>query len=405
MAARLKNLFFKRKIRTSLSNQRRRHEFNNNLNKTALEGTKIIAHQKNNYIPKNDAPIPGFCCIGITDYCFFKCKMCDKWKEDIKVKEKLFPTLNEWKKFIFELSHVVKDRLSGDFNERFELNFAGGESLTNTHTLELVKFASSLGFRTVIPSNGYIINESMAKKLNKAGLTGLNLSLDSLNSKTHDKFRGFKGAYDGVMKAIESTSKYRYPEVGIIGIIHDSTYRGIPDLVKWVLDHKKLEWILIMAIMQPNNTIFNSGWYERNNYSYLWPKNIESATKTVDELIELKNHTISLQKKGLTKRDKIINTLPQLNAFKNYFKYPEKFVKNEMPCNFDTAVQVSAVGDIHMCYQYEMLGNVKNTSFIDAWDSMYSKNIRNKIKICKTNCHELINCYYKEEYPFKVIGN
>ncbi|MBT7391514.1 hypothetical protein HN827_01690, partial [archaeon] len=89
----------------------------------------------------------------------------------------------------------------------------------------------------------------------------------------------------------------------------------------------------------------------------------------------------------------------------NYFKYPEKFVKNEMPCNFDTAVQVSAVGDIHMCYQYEMLGNVKNTSFIDAWDSMYSKNIRNKIKICKTNCHELINCYYKEEYPFKLIGN
>jgi MoaA/NifB/PqqE/SkfB family radical SAM enzyme len=372
------------------------HSLNRRLSSITTNATKQIA------IANSLAPSPGFCCIGITDYCFFKCKMCDKWKEDIKIKEKVFPSLAEWRRFIFELSIVVKDKLHGNWDERFELNFAGGESLTHIHTLELVKYANKLGFRTVIPSNGFMINDSMAKKLHDAGLTGLNLSLDSLNPKIHDEFRGFKGAYKGVVNAIKALEKYRYPEVGIIGIIHDKTYKGIPELVKWTINHKKLEWILIMAIMQPNNTIFQSGWYEKQKFNELWPSDINATINVIDELTIIKEKTMLSQKSGLTKRDPIINSMHQLRAFKNYFKYPEKFVKNEAPCNFDTAVQVSAVGDIHMCYHYEMLGNVKFNNFVEAWNSAHAKKVRDKIVKCKTNCHELINCYYKEDYPFEV---
>ena len=376
--------------------KRRVHDFNVRLNKLTTQGVKEIATSK------NGAPTPGFCCIGITDYCFFKCKMCDKWKEDIKVKEKIIPSFNEWKRFIHELSVVVKDKLKGNWDERFELNFAGGESLTHPHTLELVKYASKLGFRTVIPSNGFMINDKMAKKLHESGLTGLNLSLDSLNPEIHDDFRGQKGAHEGVMKAIKSLSKYRYPEVGIIGIIHNKTYTGIPDLVNWAINHKKLDWILLMAIMQPNNTIFQSGWYEKDKFNELWPQDIEGTVKIIDEIISVKHNTMLMQQSGKTKRDPLINTLYQLRAFKNYFRHPEKFVKNDLPCNLDTAVQVSAVGDIHMCYHYDMLGNVKDTNFIEAWNSSHAKQVRQKIRTCKTNCHELINCYFKEEYPFEV---
>lgn len=374
------------------SAKRKLHDFSILINKMQTQANvqKII-----------NAPTPGFCCIGITDYCFFKCKMCDKWKEDIKVKEKIYPTFEDWKRFIKELGIVVADKLKGNWNERFELNFAGGESLTHAHTIDLIAYASSLGFRTVIPSNGFLINEKMANKLHKAGLTGLNLSLDSLDPKIHDKFRGYKGAHEGVFKAINALGKYKNPEIGIIGIIQNETYKGIPDLVRWAINHKKLEWILVMAIMQPNNTIFQSGWYDKNKFSYLWPTNIKSVIDTIDELIKIKKKTMYSQLIGKIKRDPLINTLDQLNAFKNYFQYPEKFVKNDLPCNFDTAVQVSAVGDIHMCYHHDMLGNVKDTNFTNAWSSMHAQKVRNKIRLCKTNCHELINCYYNE-YPFEV---
>lgn len=353
---------------------------------------------------KLDAPEPGFCCIGITDSCFFKCQMCDKWKTDLSVDERFSkpPSLEQWKKFIYQLSNVVPHRLKGVIDERFEINFAGGEALTHPHTLPLIKYASSLGFRTVIASNGFLINKNMAKKLHESGLSALNLSLDSLNPKIHDEFRGFKGAYDGVMQAIEALNPYKYPQVGIISIIHGSTYKGIIDLVNWANKHNKLNWILTMAIMQPNNTIFESGWYEKDDFEFLWPEDASEVVKVIDDLIKIKKQQIKLTKAGLRKSETLVNTLPQLYAFKNYFQFPEKFVKNERSCNFDTAIQVSAVGDIYMCYHYTKLGNVRKDDFRKLWGSEKTKKIREKIKVCKTNCHELINCYYKDEYPFNL---
>jgi MoaA/NifB/PqqE/SkfB family radical SAM enzyme len=346
---------------------------------------------------------PGFCCIGITDYCFFRCKMCDKWKEDISIDKRFSkpPELPDWKRFIYQLSKVIpKDKLAGNMDQRFEINFAGGESLTHPLTLPLVHYASSLGFRTVIPSNGFLINEEMAKKLADARLSAINLSLDSLNPDIHDKFRGKKGAYKGVMKAIDILKRYKYPETGIIAIIHEETYPGMIDLVKWVCDNKDLKWILTMAIMQPNNTIFESGWYERQEYSDLFPKDREKVLEVVDELIRIKDHQINLRKQGLIRSDKLVNTMHQLKAFRQYFADPETFVKNEMSCNFDTALQVSAVGDIYMCYHFEKLGNVMKDDFRTAWSSTKAKDIRKQILSCKTNCHELINCYFENEYPF-----
>ena len=370
------------------------HKFRNTLNISSI-------YQLQQF--RSDAPDPGFCCIGITDYCFFKCKMCDKWKEDIKVDKNKSkePSIKQWKQFIWQLSKVLpKNRLNGPIDERFEINFAGGESLTHKLTLPLVKYASTLGFRTVIASNGFMINKAMAKKLNESGLSAINYSLDSLDPEIHDKFRGYKGAYEGVMKAIEALTPYKYPQVGIIGIIHGSTYKGTLDLVKWASNHKKLNWILTMAIMQPNNTGFESGWYDELEFKELWPEKTNEVVKVIDELINIKNEQIKLTKAGVNKSEKLVNTIPQLHAFKNYFTNPEKFVKNEQSCNFDTAIQVSAVGDIYMCYHYNKLGNVQLHDFRKVWNSNNAKKIRDKIKVCRKNCHELINCYYKDEYPF-----
>ncbi len=348
---------------------------------------------------------PGFCCIGITDYCFFRCRMCDKWKEDIKV-DKLKskePSFNEWKQFIWQLSKVVpKKRLTGPVDERFEINFAGGEALTHKLTIPLIKYAHSLGFRTVVASNGMLVNKAMAKRLNEAGLTAINLSLDSLNQEIHDYYRGYKGAFKGVMRAIEALSSYKYPQAGIISIIHGGTYKGIIDLVKWASSHKKLYWILTMAIMQPNNTGFESGWYARKDFKELWPENTKEVLEVIDKLIEIKKDQIKLTKAGINKSEKLVNTLPQLYAFKNYFSDPERFVKNDQPCNFDTAIQVSAVGDIYMCYHYNKIGNVHEDDFRKVWISKKAEETRQNIRKCKNNCHELINCYFKDEYPFDV---
>jgi MoaA/NifB/PqqE/SkfB family radical SAM enzyme len=385
----LKLLF--KKIVQNVALQKKKHSFgNNNLKRT------------NNFF--YDAPFPEFCTITITDSCFFKCKMCNFWKPEIRhVNKEISPKLWAWKRFLYGLSKIVpKKTLEGEIMKRFTIIISGGEPLSSPYILELIKFSSSLGFRTVVPSNGFLINKKMAEKLHKAGLTQVNLSLDSMDENIHDNIRGFKGAYKGVMRAIENLNKYEYPVIGIGSIIQESTYKGIPKLVDWVQNNDNLDGILLMAVTQPNNIPFDIEWQIKQEFSGLWPKETKEVTAVINKLIKTKKSNIIKVQKGLIS-DKIYNNLPQLYAFKNYFKDPLRFVKNENPCNFDTVIGVAPDGHMFLCHHYNFMGNIMTHDIKDVWYSENAHLVRQKIKICRTNCHELINCYFKEEYPFKLV--
>ncbi len=48
---------------------------------------------------------PEFGCLGITDDCMLRCKMCHKWKQDIFIHENdlgYYPTVAQYEKFFIE---------------------------------------------------------------------------------------------------------------------------------------------------------------------------------------------------------------------------------------------------------------------------------------------------------------
>lgn len=348
---------------------------------------------------------PEFACIGITDYCFFKCKMCDKWKEDIKViKGTPRPTLEQYKNFIDDLAYLVQEDLTGPINNRFTLNFAGGEALTHGLTLPLIEYASNKGFKTLIATNGYMLNEHMIKRIVKSKLTSLSISLDSIDPKTHDTLRGFKGATKAVFNALEILKNFEYPNVGICSIINKKTYENIPQLIEWAYNHKTVKWLYFMAVMQPNNTVFQSGWYKTNHFVSLWEENPKKVIKYIDFIIKQKIIDEEKLKKGLIKEPLLTNSMPQLKAFRDYFSNPESFVKNNSSCNMDRGIQTTEVGDIFMCFHKDRIGNLRENRLIDLWNAKNTNNIRQNIRKCTTNCHTLINCYYENEYPFDTVN-
>ncbi len=142
-----------------------------------------------------------FSCFGISDDCILKCKMCNKWKEDIFIKEKTeIPSLKDWKNCISSLRGITDDS--------FQINFGGGEPFLKEGLLELVRFCKSKNFKTNIATNGYLINKEMSKKIADSGLDSLIISLDSLKEETHDYLRGVKGVYQKVMDTIVYLDKY-----------------------------------------------------------------------------------------------------------------------------------------------------------------------------------------------------
>ena len=327
---------------------------------------------------------PGFSCFGVVDECFLRCKMCEKWKPDPSIQGVKVPTIAEWKNAITSLRAIV--------DRDFLINFGGGEALLLDGLLEMVRHAADNGFRTNIATNGCLIDEDMARRIGDSGLSSVNISLDSTNPATHDYLRGVEGVYRKAVKAIEYLDRYCLKDFEIIicCAIYDINMEEVLAVAEWVNRHPRLKWIYFMAAMQPNNTGHKPDWY-KEDFSYLWPQDKARISAVIERLIDLKGRGY-----------KINNQVCQMEAFKKYFNYPDRFVKNT-PCNLDRAVHISSIGNIYICYDWGCLGNIITDDVGRVWHSQEADRVRGDIRNCKKNCHHLINCFFEGDYPFEVI--
>jgi MoaA/NifB/PqqE/SkfB family radical SAM enzyme len=324
---------------------------------------------------------PEFGCIGITDDCMLRCQMCHKWKPDIFIHENdvhRVPTVKQYRKFLKGLRGLVDDD--------FVLNFGGGEALLFKDIFEIIASASELGFRTNLNSNGYLIDEQVARCLGQAGLQNIKLSMDSIDPAAHDFLRGVDGVHARVLSAIDNLHRFAPAmRVALISVIYEQNYRGFIPLMQWINANEKIEHVLVMVAMQPNNTPPEERWWE-GRYGFLWPKDRAAVAALMDELIRLKEQGY-----------KINNTVGQLRAVKKYLALPEQFVK-KTACNMHKAVHVSSLGQVYLCFNYGILGDIKKGDNIRAiWNSPEAALVREKIAACKKNCHFLINCFFEEE--------
>ncbi len=322
---------------------------------------------------------PRFCCIAPTDYCMLRCKMCNKWQEKIPSPDEV-PTLDEWKKFISGLRELVE--------KDFEIDFGGGEVLSLPGILDIVKFAKDQGFKTIMASNGYLIDADMARRIADSGLDAISISLDSVNPELHDKMRGVKGVYQRVMTALDNLTKYSpATRKGLCCIIMNENMNDLVNLVHWADKNDKVDWLYFMSVVQPNYSgPLTDNWLDE--YKYLWPKDTKKLLSVIDELI-------SLRKNG----SKVSNREEHLRAYKAYFNNPQKFVNKAKCIIGGRAISVNTYGFIQLCLFKDFIGNIRENDIRELWRSQDADLIRKKINECKTNCHLLLNCCYIEDDP------
>ena len=103
--------------------------------------------------------------------------------------------------------------------------FSGGEPLVREDLIELVDYASDVGLRPVLSSNGTLITQEKAAALRDAGLKYAGISVDGLPER-NDRFRGKEGAFDGAVRGIENCL-----DAGLkTGLRYTITEENAPDL-------------------------------------------------------------------------------------------------------------------------------------------------------------------------------
>jgi len=314
---------------------------------------------------------PDFCVLEVSHRCMFKCKMCNYWMSSEDPDEL---TSQQLCKFISVLKEFV--------GVPFEMNISGGETLAKEGILDLVEIIASQGFRFSLVTNGYLLDKPVAKRIADSGLSFLAVSLDSLDENIHDFLRGRKGACSKVLEALEFFDTYRgkLKNITLQTIIMNHNLSSVLDLIQWAKDRQVSH--SFMAITRPNMVGVDPEWYKKDEFNFLWPKDISEVLHILDELIKLK-------KSGY----RIDNPIGQLEKFKLYFADPEKFVR-DTPCSLgEGIVHINPRGDVYLCCEMESVGNVKENAIGTIWASQKAQDIRNKIKGCQRNCAGMVNCY------------
>jgi 12,18-didecarboxysiroheme deacetylase len=86
------------------------------------------------------------------------------------------------------------------------LLFSGGEPFLRDDLYELGAYAVERGLRTVISTNGTLIDRQAAARVTDAGFSYVGISLDGIGA-TNDRFRGLTGAFDAALRGIQACTE------------------------------------------------------------------------------------------------------------------------------------------------------------------------------------------------------
>lgn len=168
---------------------------------------------------------------GITKACNLRCKHCYA-SAGIRAKDEL--TTQEALKGIDILADAGV----------LILAFSGGEPTVRPDILKLIRHASNHGMYVAMATNAILLaNLERVREYKRAGLQFVQISLDGINPKTHDSFRGVPGAFDKTIQGIKNcVAEELFVEVATTATRFNKD--EIPQIIDFV-DELGVDWFML----------------------------------------------------------------------------------------------------------------------------------------------------------------
>ncbi|MGN1299238.1 MAG: radical SAM protein [Candidatus Scatovivens sp.] len=211
---------------------------------------------------QDDKPVykgPIIAHLAITNACNMNCKYCSVKKMHSKIRNGL--TTEEYKNIIDKLVEIGT----------FQIGLTGGEPTTRKDLVELVKYIADKKVACNLTTNGYKVSEELIIKLKEAGLTQVQISLDSYKKEVHEKYRT-EGSFDRAIETARLFKKHGF----IVGVDTVVTNNNLEDIEKFMefLEKNNFDGLTIIKLKQGylNLETFKEQLPEYNKYAELIDK-------------------------------------------------------------------------------------------------------------------------------------
>ena len=232
----------------------------------------------------------------------------------------------------------------------FEFDLQGGELLLQPEKLfEVLKAIKPERFYMYLTTNGYYLDEAIAKKLAEFKVSRVSVSIDSMDEKIHDEIRGRKDSWKRAIAALEHVRNAGMDPYLNVTVGH---YNANTNHFKELLDYskqKKYKTLLNVAVP-----------------SGMW-QNAEKIICDDDDRRYLRK--IRKEYKNLVR-----------NIWNPFDKNNEKI----LGCTTVNRVYVTPIGDVLVCpYVHIKIGNIFKQSLKEIIDYGFSiKYFRNHSDLC-----------------------
>lgn len=180
----------------------------------------------------------------ITKYCNLACKHCFEGASS-----KLTGAH-------YELSEIVKVFNELDRANLHTIKITGGEPFSIANFDEILFAAANCHFECIILTNAMLINDKHIAAI-KAGNIQLGISLDGIDSETHDFIRG-KGAFDVLYSQLLKL-KSAGVKFCITCSVNSKNFKQIPKLVPFVLEHLGADVLFLNRLRPVGRAAKNTG--------------------------------------------------------------------------------------------------------------------------------------------------
>lgn len=170
--------------------------------------------------------------FAVTSNCNFNCKYCN-------TNNQLIPELPD---------KEIKEILTAAYNIGIiKLHWTGGEPLVNKNLYQYIKYATNLGYvEQAITTNGFLLEEQ-AEKIIKAGISRVNISLDTMEKEQFEKITGIRGL-EKVLKGIYKVLDVSDCQIKINMVVMRDNLKEVNDFInfaKEINDKYKKDRIII----------------------------------------------------------------------------------------------------------------------------------------------------------------
>ena len=306
--------------------------------------------------------------VSLTERCCLPCTMCDIWKA--RPGREL--SLDEWRG-VFDQTAAWAGIV--------DLNFSGGEPLMRRDFPDLVGHASALGFTVTSNTNGVLLTDELAARIEDAGLAELFIALDGIRPETHDRLRGREGTFHRAMRALDRMERHRRVRTIIATVLHRHNLGEVPALLAEA--ERRGFFLIFQPLFHPFGRPYDPGWTRDTD---LLP-GADDLT-LLDEMIDL---LTEVREGG----GPVCNQAGQLQALKGYFRGPAR--PNGLVCNAGHSdVAMDPYGNVLLCFWLDPIGNALRTPLPWLWNRPVAQRRRWEIEHCDRTCN-ILNCNFDRE--------